>query len=50
MSVFTDPELAYLTGERRLARLATVGKEGMLASTRRGSSRGASMASAARVR
>jgi pyridoxamine 5'-phosphate oxidase family protein len=29
MSVFTDPELAYLTGERRLARIATVGKDGM---------------------
>jgi hypothetical protein len=25
MSVFTDPDLAYLTGERRLARVATVG-------------------------
>ena len=29
MSVFTDPELAYLTGERRLARIATVGQDGM---------------------
>ena len=29
MSVFTPAELAYLTGERRLARLATVGKDGM---------------------
>ena len=28
MSVFTDPELAYLTGERHLARIATVGKDG----------------------
>ncbi len=28
MSAFTDPELAYLTGERRLARIATVGKDG----------------------
>jgi pyridoxamine 5'-phosphate oxidase family protein len=28
MSAFTDPELAYLTGERRLARVATVGKDG----------------------
>jgi pyridoxamine 5'-phosphate oxidase family protein len=28
VSVFTDPELAYLTGERRLARIATVGKDG----------------------
>jgi pyridoxamine 5'-phosphate oxidase family protein len=29
MSVFTDPELAYLAGERRLARIATVGNDGM---------------------
>jgi pyridoxamine 5'-phosphate oxidase family protein len=28
MSVFTDNELAYLLGERRLARIATVGKDG----------------------
>jgi pyridoxamine 5'-phosphate oxidase family protein len=28
MSVFTDAELAYLTGGRRLARVATVGKDG----------------------
>lgn len=28
MSVFTDRELEYLTGERRLARIATVGKGG----------------------
>jgi pyridoxamine 5'-phosphate oxidase family protein len=28
MSVFTDAELAYLQGERRLARVATVGKDG----------------------
>jgi pyridoxamine 5'-phosphate oxidase family protein len=28
MSVFTDRELAYLLGERRLARVATVGKDG----------------------
>jgi hypothetical protein len=28
MSVFTDPELAYLTGERHLARIGTVGKDG----------------------
>jgi pyridoxamine 5'-phosphate oxidase family protein len=28
MSVFSDPELAYLTSERRLARVATVGKDG----------------------
>ncbi len=28
MSVFSDAELAYLTGERRLARIATVGKDG----------------------
>lgn len=28
MSVFTDKEIAYLTGERRLARMATVGKDG----------------------
>lgn len=29
MSTFTDAELAYLTGERRLGRLATVGQDGM---------------------
>lgn len=29
MSVFTDTELAYLRGERRLARIATVGPDGM---------------------
>ncbi len=28
MSVFTDEELRYLLGERRLARIATVGKDG----------------------
>jgi pyridoxamine 5'-phosphate oxidase family protein len=28
MSAFTDAELRYLHGERRLARLATVGKDG----------------------
>ena len=28
MSVFTNDELAYLTGEQRLARIATVGKDG----------------------
>lgn len=28
MSAFTDDELAYLQGERRLARLATVGADG----------------------
>jgi pyridoxamine 5'-phosphate oxidase family protein len=28
MSAFTDAELAYLQGERRLARLATVGPDG----------------------
>ncbi len=28
MSIFTDDELAYLQGERRLARLATVGADG----------------------
>jgi pyridoxamine 5'-phosphate oxidase family protein len=28
MSAFTELELAYLTGDRRLARLATVGKDG----------------------
>jgi pyridoxamine 5'-phosphate oxidase family protein len=28
MSAFTDSELGYLTGERRLARLATVGQDG----------------------
>lgn len=29
MSVFTPTELEYLTGERRLGRLATVGRDGM---------------------
>ena len=29
MSAFTDTELAYLQGERRLARIATVGPDGM---------------------
>ena len=29
MSAFTEGELRYLLGERRLARLATVGKDGM---------------------
>jgi pyridoxamine 5'-phosphate oxidase family protein len=29
MSAFTDQELDYLTGERRLARIATVGADGM---------------------
>jgi pyridoxamine 5'-phosphate oxidase family protein len=29
MGPFTDAELAYLQGERRLARLATVGPDGM---------------------
>jgi pyridoxamine 5'-phosphate oxidase family protein len=28
MSAFTDRELAYLRGERRLGRIATVGKDG----------------------
>ncbi|HLW95780.1 MAG TPA: PPOX class F420-dependent oxidoreductase [Solirubrobacteraceae bacterium] len=28
MSAFTESELAYLTGERRLARIATVGADG----------------------
>jgi pyridoxamine 5'-phosphate oxidase family protein len=28
MSAFTNAELAYLAGERRLARIATVGKDG----------------------
>ena len=28
MSAFTDSELAYLIGQRRLARVATVGKDG----------------------
>ena len=28
MTLFTDKELAYLGGDRRLARLATVGKDG----------------------
>jgi pyridoxamine 5'-phosphate oxidase family protein len=28
MSAFTDHELAYLRGERRLGRIATVGKDG----------------------
>jgi pyridoxamine 5'-phosphate oxidase family protein len=30
VSLFTDRELGYLQGERRLARLATVGADGML--------------------
>lgn len=30
MSVFTDTELAYLTGDRRLGRVATVGPDGAL--------------------
>lgn len=29
MNVFTDEELDYLQGERRLARIATVGQDGM---------------------
>jgi pyridoxamine 5'-phosphate oxidase family protein len=29
MNVFTDVELAFLRGERRLARIATVGPDGM---------------------
>jgi pyridoxamine 5'-phosphate oxidase family protein len=29
MTVFTDAELAFLQGERRLARIATVGPDGM---------------------
>jgi pyridoxamine 5'-phosphate oxidase family protein len=29
MTVFTDAELAFLRGERRLARIATVGPDGM---------------------
>jgi pyridoxamine 5'-phosphate oxidase family protein len=29
MSVFSEGELGYLLGERRLARVATVGKDGM---------------------
>jgi pyridoxamine 5'-phosphate oxidase family protein len=29
MSIFSDAELAYLLGERRLARIATVGKDGI---------------------
>lgn len=29
MSCFTPAEIAYLTGERRLARIATVGADGM---------------------
>lgn len=29
MSAFTAAEIAYLTGERRLARIATVGSDGM---------------------
>jgi pyridoxamine 5'-phosphate oxidase family protein len=29
VGVFTDAELAYLQGERRLARIATVGSDGM---------------------
>lgn len=28
MSIFTEAEVAYLTGERRLARVATVGRDG----------------------
>jgi pyridoxamine 5'-phosphate oxidase family protein len=28
MSVFTNDELAYLLGERRLAGIATIGKDG----------------------
>jgi pyridoxamine 5'-phosphate oxidase family protein len=28
MSVFTDPQLEYLAGQRRLARIATVGQDG----------------------
>lgn len=28
MTAFTNPELAYLTGGRRLARIATVGRDG----------------------
>ena len=28
MSAFNDEELGYLTGEHRLARIATVGKDG----------------------
>ena len=28
MSVFTEQELAYLTGQRRLARIATAGSDG----------------------
>jgi pyridoxamine 5'-phosphate oxidase family protein len=28
MSAFSEPELAYLLGERRLGRVATVGKDG----------------------
>jgi pyridoxamine 5'-phosphate oxidase family protein len=28
MSIFSDAEMAYLLGERRLARIATVGKDG----------------------
>ena len=35
MDPFTEAELAYLQGERRLARVATVGPDG----TRRGSCR-----------
>lgn len=29
MTLFTEPEIAYLTSERRLARLATIGSDGM---------------------
>ncbi|MFI5266714.1 MAG: PPOX class F420-dependent oxidoreductase [Chloroflexota bacterium] len=29
MSAFSETELAYLTGERRLGRIATVGRDGM---------------------
>lgn len=28
MSAFSDAELAYVTGERRLGRIATVGEDG----------------------
>jgi pyridoxamine 5'-phosphate oxidase family protein len=28
MNIFSDAELAYLSGERRLARIATVGRDG----------------------
>jgi pyridoxamine 5'-phosphate oxidase family protein len=29
LSAFTEDEIAYMTGERRLARIATVGADGM---------------------